>query len=252
MIRRCLVTFVLFLSFGCTSGAGDSCSIDSDCDPGLLCLSGTCATSEEVSDALMQGARRGTSDIIEEDLGSDSGKDVPIAECAAPLGLFKPGTAPCSEPATKRKVISIVIVKEGGLTKLADLANPLIVEKIADETIVVDLWVDGTLSTACDFEHAWVVKKDQGINSDCTPQYGDSFPMPIPLGEVGIAIVENAEFDPSTGELTGYVNKQQLLEQVPEGQLRSTASLLVTEDADTDGDGTPDMASVRITIGLEG
>ena len=239
---------------GCPAPEDDSCRLDSDCEAGLICHLGVCATPGAVADALANAGANYTEDASATEASAlaevAASADADQVECKPPSGVFDvAGAAPCPEPVSKRPVTSIEIVKEGGLTNLADLANPLIVNKIADGTIAVALWVDGTLAPGCTWKHAWIAGDGHGISGDCTAKHTTTFPMPVPLGDVGIAVVEGAVYDPVTGVLTGLVDKEQLLEQVPEG-LKETASKLVVEDVDTDGDQTPDRASATLIIGL--
>ncbi len=219
----CLLIAVLLLSSGCLSEAGDTCRLDSDCDGSLVCgLDSVCTQPTcAVNGTCPQDADAAVPDVEEG----------------------------CTAPASKRRADEILVLVEGGLKSLAALANPVIEDGIASGDTVVELWVYGDLPPLCDDTCVWTTAEAQ-LEEDCTPIYGMDFPLPIPLFGGFTALVTDVTYDTKTGKLTGVLNEDDILQQVPEGSLRDTADGLIETDVDTDSDGTPDMVSVVLTIKL--
>ena len=73
--------------------------------------------------------------------------------------------------------------------------------------------------------------------------------MPVPIEGIlnGPAILRQISYDWSTGTLEGIVIKAELMSVVPE-VFRDTASGLVEEDLDLDGDGVNESVSARFKV----
>jgi hypothetical protein len=245
---------------GCAATEGQSCRLSSDCSGGLVCSDALCVTPEALRSAMnpdvVAGADSGGSDVVvpRSDAApvavthpcGDQPYQVQVLDCAPAQGVFDSEAAPCMEPASKHRVRSVVIDNTGGLGPLATVANSYIASEIAgdDPSINIELWRDGTLALNCPGPHAWVTRTED-IGEDCTATYQGRFPITIIGGAV--AVVEGALFDLTTGKVTGTVDRQALVDQLPAG-LQPVAQDLIVLDVDTDGDGTMDRASASLTV----
>lgn len=234
---------------GCLGAAGQTCTIDSDCDSGLVCsLHGVCTayaamqeelahpTAPDASDTT--GGNADAADSTPAELGPDA------SPCTPPLGHWT-----CGGPANKRTVTNLVLAPSGhGMARLSDLANPIIESNFNDAKIALELWIDGTLGAGCDAPLAWVrTPDDVSASPECLPAFVGKMPFDVP-GLVS-AIVYQATLDPQTLVLTGLVNRDELIASMAPA-LRDTATGLIDVDVDTDHDGTPDRTSIILTVTL--
>lgn len=249
----------------CGAAVGDSCRIDSDCEGGLICLASTCQTSTAVSDRFAPLSEDAVTPTPGPDTAAPS-DDVTVTEtpathpcgdqpymrtllhCQEPRGAFTPGTGECLEPTAKYPVRSITMHAEASFVKMASLANPVLKGGIESGATAVSLWQDGDLALNCQGDQIWM-RTDADRKADCSGEFGPGeFPLTIPISNPPLFIVvHDAEFDLSTGRLTGIVDREKLIADLPEA-IRETGANLVTADVDTDGDGTPEDAFVALTV----
>ncbi len=211
MIVRALLC--VLLACGCADrGSGAACQLDSDCEGSLVCgLDSRCVAAACAVNATCPDA-----------------------------GVVGDTGPACPPPSERLTANAIVMEKSGGVVLLADNANAVITDAIESGGSVVELWtVDGV--------EFWTTHEHQQ-NDDCTPYYGVDFPLPIPMFGGFTSIVTEVDFDRDSGTLKGLIDEEQLLSNIPEGQLRDVADGLIEKDVDTDGDGAPDMVSVTILI----
>jgi hypothetical protein len=138
MTRFVFIACFLFLIVGCGSDSGSECTIDSDCQDGLICsLTGTCMTPTEVAASLLKVDGTECTGAVE--CQSGSCKD----------GVCRPPDF-CT-PSGIRKVTSVIIdAEDNGIAKLAALANPVIADGIADGSIALELWMFSEITAVCD------------------------------------------------------------------------------------------------------
>ncbi len=250
---------------GCGAAEGDSCLLDSDCEGGLICLSSRCSTHEAVQSEFAPLADDAATPTTDTTAGDASERTETVAgpathpcgeqpysrtllSCTPPSGVFEAGAAPCAEPTAKYPVKMVTMEPLGGFQKMAALATPVLTKGFEEGTIAVSLWQDGDLATNCQGDQIWV-RDDADRNADCTGSFGpDSFPLTIPISNPPLFIVvRDAVFDLNTGRLTGIVDREKLIADLPEA-IRETGATLVTADVDTDGDGTPEDSRVTLTV----
>ena len=167
-------------------------------------------------------------------------------ECSAQTNAFA-AQEECPAVTGVYMIRSMVMEAYGGLTTMAPLANPIIEQSIFDG-LVITMSVDGSFSQACDFDLVWSTGEPE-YNDDCTTQYGSNMPVPIEGILDGPAILRQIKYDWATGTLEGIVIKAELMSVVPE-VFRDTASGLVQEDLDLDGDGVNESVSSKFSVCL--
>ncbi len=265
----------LLLLTACGTAAGGSCRLDSDCEGGLMCLEGVCATRDTALAAFAPkdatdgadgaAADTSTADTAAPDPGDTATDDetwTPIAghtcgeqpymhtypTCEPDQGIFEAGATPCAEPSAKYAAKSIRMEAEGGFVKMAALANPILEKGVADGSITAQLWQDGALALNCAGQGIWVRDADDR-GADCASVTGsDTFPLTIPLSDPPLYIVvRDITFDLQTGRLEGLVDRDKLIADLPEA-IRETGANLVEANVDTDDDGKPDDSTVVLTV----
>ena len=243
----------------CTVAHGETCQIDSDCDPGSLCsLDGLCETYDEVAANLeaIGGyvASSGSSkDVVSEPDTTSSEETTPTDQtgpCTAAYGaIFTEASAkPCSEPSTKRVVTLLQIAEAGhGAVNAAGVGNGIIESGFEAGQVPLSMWVDGTMNDGCDWGIAWMRDEADRLD-DCTATFTDTMPFSIP----GIleAVIYEAEFDPKTNRVTGLIDKAEVLANLDES-FRDVATKLFENDVDSDGDGVMDRTSVILELTFE-
>ncbi len=226
MIARLWIAGLALTLMGCGAEAGSSCTLDSDCDAGLICgLDGVCATAETVAHSLKKANSEACAkdDQCQSGLCRD-GRCRPIDSCP---------------PTRTHTVTSVRLHDEGhGAAGLATLANSTIAEGIEDGSIKLELAVFSEIGTTCDDTCAWVTDTET-VDSTCTFPFGTAFPVPVSFLK-GPVLVNGFTYDLETGLLEGLLDPKQL------------ASVLADEllDVDTDDDGENDHASAKLTVEL--
>lgn len=233
----------LLLSAGCISALGEPCAVDSDCKPGFVCsLDGECSTFEGVQSSFVVEVDVTviTLDSLNGDSGGGNDTDAgPDGGCVTPVGSWT-----CGDTPTKKVVALYEIASEGhGAAGLSGAAGLVLGPGFEDGSIYTEVWVDGTLSDACQPRLGWV-RGDKDIEN-CAPKYVDKVPFEIP-GLVELFIY-NYTFTPSTGVLSGLVDKEEILASL-DPALRSAFEPMVQENVDTDGDGIPDLSTFVMTV----
>lgn len=261
-VRRsigCVLAGLLFLlAQGCGAATGEPCAIDSDCETGLACSPELeCVTyaelqsymsetefvspSEEAFDEQALEAYLIQQGLIRFECGGSAD------ECSDPQGVFAPSTGTCAAPGCMAAVQALTLATEGhGLAKMSLVANAVIPSYFEEGVVQIDLWVDGTFSQDCPHEVQFAQTLDDR-NDDCTVNGGDVIELLFP--SITEFDVINASIDAATLEITGLVDKEQMLANVPEADptILGVIENSVEEDVDTDDDGEPDMASIVMT-----
>jgi len=220
---------IAFLVAGCAIAEGEPCTVDSDCESGLICsFEHTCEPPASL---------------------------ITDTHCEEQLGVFQSTTSACAEPTTIHSVISLTIAdKDNGLANLAPLANGVIKGGFENDSVSLDLAVDGTLDPECDADIAWVVGEDWR-NADCTPVYNTTFPLSLPgLGpdsSNATFTVYSAVFDRASNVLSGYVIPEEVRAALAPSLQSAVSDDAFVFDTDTDGDGEPDKPSVVVGVGLQ-
>jgi hypothetical protein len=254
-----LLTFSMTAGVGCTVEQGESCQIDSDCEPGTLCSrEGTCQTFDDVADGLAAvGTTPPPVDVsTEDDMGSpdtspeDPGTADDSSECQpSHNSIFtEPASGACAAPDTKKKVLLLQIAETGhGAANLGILGNSIIEDGFANEQIPLTMWVDGSFEQGCTWTVAWMRSEDDRLEN-CTAVFTDTMPFKIP--DLVEATIYNAVYAPDTQRVTGLLNKEELLKTI-DPVIRETAAGMFSNDVDTDGDGKPDHTSVILELTFE-
>lgn len=233
---------------GCLAGEGDSCRLDSDCSPGFLCgLGGACETFGAVQAHLADVGTQPPSDTSSGGDGADAAPLVDTANtgCTKPAGVFEPGTGVCVDPALKRKVVMLQLAESGhAAANLGALGNGMIASGFEDQSISLELWVDGSLEVGCERTVAWIRTADDRL-ADCSVVFSQNMPFAIP--ELVEAIIYDAVFDPATQRVSGLLNKAEMLASM-DAVIRETAGNLIAEDVDIDDDGVNDRTSVIVEL----
>ena len=243
----------------CTVAEGETCQIDSDCEPGTLCsLDGQCQTYDEVAASLE--AIGAPADISVASNDTATAPDTSEPEDTVPTdqdtsctqaysAMFTEAAAqPCLEPTSKRTVTLLQIAEEGhGAVNAAGVGNGIIESGFEAGQVPLSMWIDGTLEDNCEWGIAWIRDEADRLD-DCTATFTDTMPFAIP----GIleAVIYEAKFAPETNRVTGLINKAEVLANL-DVAFREVATKLFVNDVDTDGDGVPDHTSVILELTFE-
>ena len=236
--------FGLLLVVGCGMSAGDACRLDSDCKPGLVCsFTGECVTPESLKKKFTQDTTQ----------CPDASADAEPSECIEVQDIFSPQDGECSEPTTVYKVTKIELStdEDHGLKALATIGNGILSDSIAVGEIDLEGWVDGTLSAGCNASVAWMTS-DADRNDDCSAVYGTGLPFMLPSfsSRPVLTVILNTQLDPTTLRMTGHIDKADFAEGLIDDPTIQAVAAGLTEDVDTDNDGTPDKVSVILNLGL--
>jgi hypothetical protein len=257
LILAFLLTSSLATGLGCTVQQGESCQIDSDCEPGTLCSrEGTCQTFDEVADGLATvgtnpvdvstANETGSPDASTDDPGAIS--DSSACEPAHNSIFTEPAASECAAPGTKKKVILLQIAETGhGAANLGIIGNSIIEDGFANGQIPLSMWVDGSFEKNCTWTVAWMRTEDDRLE-DCTAVFTETMPFKIP--DLVEATIYNAVYETDTQRVTGLLNKEELLKTI-DPVIRETAAGMFSNDVDTDGDGEPDHTSVILELTFE-
>jgi hypothetical protein len=259
---RTILLSISALSLACGATEGESCRLQSDCEPGLMCFEGKCITQAVAADALSYHDTGSSRVTPSDDAATEPNADAAVVQthpcgeqpyskillaCAEPRNIFAARSGTCEEPSGKYSVRSIVMEPEGGFAKMAPVASPVIKNGLDDGTIKVELWRDGDFALNCDGKSAWMIDESDRA-ADCTAKYAaNSFPLLIPIGSGLHIVIDDVQFDLNNGRMTGRVDRQKLVADLPEA-LRPVAEGLIAADVDTDGDGTPEDSTVTLTV----
>jgi len=239
-----MVTAVLLgaLSMGCPATEDEPCLIDSDCSGGLVCgLAGVCTTFDKVDDEF-----NAVPDVtvITLDTGggeTSTGPDTISGNCTPPVGSW-----PC-DGVDKRVVALFEIDSEGhGAAGLAGASQLILPDGFADGSLYMEWWIDGTFQDDCPYKVGYV-RDDNDVDGSCQPIYTSDEKMPVTIPGIVELFVYDPTFTPSTGQLRGFVDKDEIVAALAPA-LRDAFSGMVQEDVDTDGDGTPDLATFSMTV----
>ena len=252
-----LGAWLTLLAPGCRAADGDTCTLDSDCQAGLVCArvegGGRCLAPAAALQAAAlssadagSGATAGGADAAAggETTGQPVGATCAVwsqpTTCEPPAGVFDAGAAPCAVPPVRCRATGLDLLAEGGVAGLANAANLVLPEKTTE--IALGLMADGTVAPGCSPVLAWTIAGD-GRNADCTPKFTDEVPFTIP-GLVSFHIRE-ASFDPASSVLSGVVSTQELL-----GSLLPSLRQIVIDEKGIQDDVAPGKASVKLHMEL--
>lgn len=235
----------LILSLGCGASLEDSCTIDSDCKPGLVCsFDGQCVKPDSVVSTINSDTKA-PQDSDENDTPKNT------VACQEHRGVFLSQDTQCLEPTSIHQITKIALATDQphGLKYLADLGNEILKNSLASGDIKLEAWIDGTLSADCEWSLAWM-SKNTDRNPDCTPKYATDMPFMLPAfsSRPVLTVILDAALDPTTLRMTGHIDKSDFAEGLKD-QWKTVEDGLI-EDVDTNSDGTPDKVSVILDLGL--